>query len=90
MCLTLHNNACCQAFILQHDKLIFITPEIQKKNRQGIRRQNRERSCCQKEGKVGDGAERSCYRSQEEGKDGDGAAVEARKEEKKRMRLVGA
>ena len=78
--------------MLQHDKLIFITPEIQKKNRQVICCWNRERSCCrgQKEGKDGDRAERSCCRSQEEGKDGDGTAVEAKKEEKTEMGLVEA
>ena len=74
----------------KHDKLIFITPEIQNKNRQGIRRRNQERSRCKEEGKDGDGAERSRCKSQEKGKDGDGAAAEAKKEEKKRMRLVGA
>ena len=74
----------------KHNKLIFITPEIQKKNRQGIRRQNQERSHCKEEGKDGDGVERSRCRSQEKGKDGDRATAEAKKEEKKRMRLVGA
>ena len=39
------------------------------------------------EGEDGDGAQRSCCRSQEEGKDGDRAAAEVKKEEKKRMRL---
>ena len=74
----------------KHEKLIFITPKIQKKNRQGIRRRNQESSCCKEEGKDGDEAERSCCRSQEKGKDGDGTTVEAKKEENKRMRLVGA
>ena len=41
------------------------------------------------EGEDGDGAERSCCRSQEEGQDGDGAAAEGEKEEKERMRLKG-
>ena len=74
----------------KHGKLIFITPKIQKKNRQGIRRLNQERSRCKEKRKDGDEAERSHCRSQEKGKDGDRAATEAKKEEKKRMRLVGA
>ena len=72
-CSALHSDACFQAIIIQHDKLVFITSEIQKKNRKGIRHRNQERGHCQKEGKDGDGAERSCCRSQEKGKDGDGA-----------------
>ena len=31
----LHCDACCQATIIQHDKITFTMPEIQKKNRQG-------------------------------------------------------
>ena len=72
-CLTLHSYACCQAIIIQHDNLVFITSEIQKKNRKSIRRQSQERGHCQEEGKDGDRAERSRCRSQEKGKDGDGA-----------------
>ena len=75
--------------IIQHDKLVFITSEIQKNNRQCIHRRNQERGHYQEEGKDGDGAERSCCRSQEEGQDGDGVAAEVKKEEKERMRLEG-
>ena len=74
-CSALHSDACCQAIIIQHDKLVFITSEIQKNNRQGIRRRNQERGHFQEEGKDGDGAERSCCRNQEEGQDGNGAAT---------------
>ena len=88
-CSTLQSYACCQAIIIQHDNLEFITSEIQKKNRQSIRPRSQERGHCQEEGKDGDGAERSCCRSQEERQDGDGVPVEARKEEKERMRLEG-
>ena len=88
-CSALHNYACCQAIIIQHDYLVFITSEIQKKNRKSIRRRSQERGHYQEEGKDGDEAERSCCRSQEKGKDGDGASVEAKKEENERMRLEG-
>ena len=89
MCSALHSDACCQASIIQHNKLTFITSEIQKKNRQGIHRRSQERGHSQEEGKDGDGAERSCYKNQEEGQDGDGATAKAKKEEKERMRLEG-
>ena len=105
-CSTLHSYACCQAIIIQHDNLVFITYEIQKKNRQSIHRRSQERGHCQEEGKDGDRAERSRCRSHEKGKDkdgaerggcgsqeerqdGDGAPIEAKKEEKERMRLEG-
>ena len=87
--MALHSDACFQTIIIQHDNLVFITSEIQKKNRQGIRRRNQERGHCQEEGKDGDGAERGGYGSQEERQDGDGAPAEAKKEEKERMRLEG-
>ena len=89
MCSTLHSDACYQAIIIQHDKLVFITSEIQKKNWEGIRHRNQERGHCQEEGKDGDGAERSRCGSQVERQDGDGAPAEAKKEEKERMRLEG-
>ena len=103
MCSTLHSDACCQAIILQHEKLTFITPEIQKQNRQGVPHRNQEKSHCKEEGKDEDGAERRSqekgkdgdeaekggFGSQEEGQDKDGAVVEAKKEENERMRLVG-
>ena len=88
-CSALHSYACCQAIIIQHDNLVFMTSGIQKKNRQSIRRRSQERGHCQEEGKDGDGAERRRCRSQENGKDGDVAPVEAKKEEKERMRLEG-
>ena len=88
-CSALHSDACCQAIIIQNDKLTFITSEIQKKNRQGIRRWNQERGHYQEEGKDGDGAERSHCRSQEKGENGDGVASKAKKEENERMRLEG-
>ena len=95
----LHSDACCQAIIIQHDKLVFITSEIQKNNRQDIRRRNQERGHCQEEGKDEDGAERRKGRrrwaersycgSQEEGQNGNGVAAEVKKEENERMRLEG-
>ena len=88
-CSALHSDACFQAIIIQHDKLTFITFEIQNKNRRGTRRRSQERGRFQEEGKDGDWAERSCCRSQEEGQDGDGVAVEAKKEENETMRLEG-
>ena len=88
-CSALQSDACCQTIIIQHDKLVSITSEIQKKNRQGVRHGNQERGHCQEEGKDGDGAERGDCGSQEERQDGDEAPAEAKKEENERMRLEG-
>ena len=51
-CSALHSDACFQAIIIQHDKLTFITSEIQKKNRQGILRRHQERATAKKKGKT--------------------------------------